>query len=127
MRDFEATTDDVATFALEPEVRAYFTATGIRFKEKVWLRVETRWVAGDAPLHVVLTSEGEDEDPATELELDASLQDGVWEKEWTAELAAERLDAIAGPIYLRFSATIDGVAQPAHSQWLMLHRTRFSS
>jgi hypothetical protein len=127
MRGFAGDTNTVYTFDLDPEVRAYFSATGARFKDQLWLRVETRWVASGAPIHVILSSFGEGVDPETLVELDGTIADDLWEKQWTVDLPMERLDEIAGPIYLTFAASIDGVPEPARSQTLLLHRTRFSS
>jgi len=127
MKDFEGPTNTVNTFALSPEVRAYISATGARLKDQIWLRVETHWVASGAAIHIVLSSDGEGADPETLVEMDGSITDDLWEKEWTVDLPMERLDEIAGPIYLRFDASIDGVPLAASSQVLLVHRTRFSS
>ena len=61
------------------------------------------------------------------VEVDGSITDDLWEKDWTVELPMDWLDQIAGPIYLVFEAKVDGVPLAAPSQVLLVHRTRFSS
>jgi hypothetical protein len=127
MKAFEGSTNTINTFDLDPDIRAYFSATGARLDEEVWLRVETRWLASSVPIHVALSSFGEGGDPEILVEWDGTLTDGLWEESWTVDVPMERLDEIAGPVYLTFEANIDGVPSPASSQLLVIHRTRFSS
>jgi hypothetical protein len=127
MNPFSGSTDVVHTFDLDPQVRAYFSATAARLKEEIWLRVETRWVAEGAPLEVTLFREEEDGLHEEVLKLSGTIASDLWEKSWRIDLPKSRLDELPGPIFLTFQAAIKGVARPAHSQTLLVHRTRFSS
>jgi hypothetical protein len=59
--------------------------------------------------------------------LDGKISGDIWEQKWKAELPKSRLDELHGPIHLWFEAKIDGRADVARSQMLLIHRTRFSS
>jgi hypothetical protein len=127
VKDIEGPTDTVNIIDLDLDLRAYFTATGTRLGEKLWLRVEARWLASSVPIHVTLSTRGEDADPEILAEWDGTIDDGLWEEEWTVALPTERLDGVQGRIYLSFEVSVEGVDTTASSQTLLLHRTRFSS
>lgn len=127
MSEFSGATDDVHTVVLEPEVRAYFSATGVRHKEELWLRVETRWVADGTPVRIAIVCFSPGGTPEALAEREGKVSNGQWESSWIVELPKARLDDLAGPIHIQFEARIDGVSVPAQSQVLLLHRTRFSS
>jgi len=127
MKTFSGDTDVVHQNDLKPYVRAYFSATAVRVREEVWLRVETRWVGDGAPLKVSIFRQ--DEEPGSELvkEMSGRVSGDLWEQQWRVELPQSRLDELHGPIHLWFEVTLAGRPEPARSQMLLVHRTRFSS
>jgi hypothetical protein len=126
MKTFSGYTDIVDDEVIVSEVRAFFSATGARLQEKVWLQVEARWTADDTPLEVTIFRDelGAREPVQT---LQGRLMAGAWEQEWTIALPKPRLDELHGPIHLRFEVRPDGHPAPTLSQALLVHRTRFSS
>lgn len=127
MRTFSGATNTVHDNDLTGEARAYFTATGARLREEVWLRVEARLVGDGTPVHVTLFREDDEGDRETLQEFDGTLSGGEWEQRWKVELPPSRTHALHGPIHLRFEAAVDGLPLTAQSQALLVHRTRFSS
>jgi hypothetical protein len=127
MRTFSSGTDATRIEDLPASARAHFSATGARLHEKIWLRVETRWIANGTAFKVTIYRRTDDDDPETVKEIDATLDGGEWEQEWPVELEQDVLDEVHGPIHLWFEAEIDGLPLPARSQTLLVHRTRFSS
>jgi hypothetical protein len=125
--DFSGDTDVIHPEIIKSEVRAYFSATGARLREEVWLRVEARWTADNTPLAVQLFREVNEGERELIKKFDGQIAGGVWEEKWKIELPKSRLDDLHGPIHLRFEAQPDSHPAAALSQVLLVHRTRFSS
>lgn len=126
MKPFSGSTDVVHKNVVAPHVRAYFSATGARLREQVWLCVEARWLADGTPVKVAIYREDADQGRETVTEFEGKLSGDLWERQWKIELPKDRLDEIHGDIHLTFEATLKGV-QPVRSQLLLVHRTAFSS
>ena len=127
MRAFSGDSNTVHELDLEAELRAYFSATGVRLNEDVWLRVEARGVGNGAPVKVTLYREDDQGDREIVKELAGSITSGEWEQRWRVELPRSRLDELSGPIHLVFEVVVDVHPLPVRSQTLLVHRTRFSS
>jgi hypothetical protein len=125
--DYSGVTDVIHPEVIESEVRAFFSATAARLREEVWLRVEARWTADATPLAVQLFREADASERELIKKFDGQLAGGVWEQKWQIELPKSRLDELHGPVHLRFEAQPDKHPEPALSQVLLVHRTRFSS
>jgi hypothetical protein len=126
MRIFSSGPDTVHNEDLPAKTRAYFSSTGVRLREEVWLRVEARWVADGAPLKITICRDNDGHREVVK-ELDGQIKSGEWEQKWTVELGQSVLDDVHGPIHLWFEAKLDGDSLPVRSQLVLVHRTRFSS
>src|SRR5262245_61335649 len=104
MNTFSGRTDIVHQNPIPATVRAYFSATGVRLREDVWLRVETRWVGNGTPVKITLIREDEGEGQETLKEIDGRITDDLFEQQWHVELPKSRLDEVHGPIHLYFDA-----------------------
>ena len=127
MRTFSGETNVVHDTELTAELRAYFSATGARLGEDVWLCVDARWVGDGAPLQVTLYRDADDGAREVVQELAGTITSGAWEQRWRVALPRGRLDELHGAIELRFEVVTDAHPLPVRSQQLLVHRTRFSS
>jgi hypothetical protein len=127
MKPFSGGTDVAHKNVVSPEARAYFSATGARLREQVWLRIETRWLADGTPVKVTIYREDLETGAREKMKtFDGKLSGDLWEQQWKIELPKERLDELHGDIHLSFDAALKGV-DPVRSQLLLVHRTAFSS
>jgi hypothetical protein len=124
---FSGDTDTVHMIDLKSEVRAFFSATGVRLGEEVWLTVETRWVADGTPVTIELFRQDGAGGREILKKLDGQIAGDLWEQRWKVEVPKERLDDLHGPVYVCFEVELGGHEGPSRSQMLLVHRTRFSS
>jgi hypothetical protein len=127
MKTFTGDTDESHEEVVPSEARAFFSATGARLTEEIWLCLETRWIADGAPVKVDLFRDDETDGRESLKKFDGKISAGWWEQSWKVEIPKAKLDEWHGPINLWFEATIDGRPDVVLSQMLLVHRTRFSS
>ena len=127
MKSFTGDTDTVHDQVLPSEARAYFSATGARLREEIWLCLETRWVADGAAVAIDVFREDEAEGRESLKKFDGKISADWWEQKWKVEVPKAKLDEWHGPVHLWFEAKIDGRPDVVRSQMLLVHRTRFSS
>jgi hypothetical protein len=127
MRSHSGPTDTLHEVRLPAEGRAYFSATGARLRDEVWLRVETHWVSTGTKLTIRIFIEEQEGQRQSVKELPGKIDDNEGEQKWRVEIPKQKLDELHGPIHLRFEAELAGHDRKILSQTLLVHRTRFSS